>query len=110
MKAKISKAILTIFVVAGIGFSIYIAANALIQGSTQVVFERSSKLSMPPSYPDYHLERSTMLMKKIQSDKHYLDSLSIHDTILYRKILKANPRIIENIQILETLFVQHIKK
>ena len=112
MKPRISKAILIIFVVVGVGFSIYIIARAIVGGATVTALKRSPypSLLIPRAYPDYHLQRSRMLMTKIESYKRRLDSLSKTDPAKYQEVLKANPQVLENIHSIETLFNALIKK
>src|SRR5665213_3181518 len=112
MKTNISKAALVIFVIAGVGFSIFIAASAIVRGATLTALKRSphAPLLTPRSYPDYHLERTRMLMNKIERYKKRLDSLSLYDSTKYKELLKLNPNLMENIQSIESLFNQLIKK
>jgi hypothetical protein len=98
----------TAFIAINSGISIYIASKAIFEKPDFSLFKRSQipEPILPPSYPDYHFERTLLLHKKMEHIKKYLDSLSLHDTSRYQAILKANPRLLKNIQSIELLFHQ----
>jgi hypothetical protein len=106
------KVILVIFISIGSGVSLYLGARALLRRSDFAVFRRSEAppLLMPRAYPDYHVQRSKLLFRRIEQYKKYLDSLSLHDTSKYQEVLKSNPHVLENIKSIESLFGQLIKK
>ena len=106
------KVILVIFISIGSGASLYLAERAIVRRTDFAVFRRSesSRLLMPHAYPDYHVQRSKILFRRIEQYKKYLDSLSTHDTSKYKEVLKSNPHVLENIQSIESLFGQLIKK
>jgi hypothetical protein len=108
---KLKVFVFTFFLI-GAGASFYVAATAIFKGANCTCFTRSTKsmLTIPNSYPDYHLERSRMMLNKIEKDKRYLDSLATHDTARYQLIIKSNPKVVENMRSLESLFRQLIKK
>lgn len=112
MKKRLSKIALVLFVLTGLGFSLWVAVSAIIHRSGKLDFGYKSRMpfSLPRSYPDYRLERSRILMKHVEREKQLLDSLSVHDSVRYQQILKNNPKLIENINSLETLFGELIKK
>ena len=100
------------FAIISSGISLYAASKALFGGSDFVFPKRSPGATpiLPHAYPGYHLERSILLYNKIEQTKKWLDSLSLHDTSRYQAILKANPKVVENIQSIESLFSELIKK
>ena len=102
----------TIFIVISSGISVFVASKGIFGNPDFSLFKRnqSQEPILPRSYPDYHLERTQLLHTKIEHMKRYLDSLSLHDTSRYQAILKANPKRLENIQSVESLFNQSNKK
>ena len=97
-----------LFIIISSGISVFIASKAILGNPDFVLFKRSQirEPILPRSYPDYHLERTLLLQKKIERMKKYLDSLSLRDTSRYQAILKANPTLLKNIESIELIFHQ----
>ena len=116
MKIKLPKIRLKLavifFAVIGSGISAYTASKAIFGKPDFELFKKSPRATpiLPPAYPDYHLERIQLLHNKIERMKRYLDSLSLHDSSKYHGILRSNPKLVENIQSIESLFHPLIKK
>lgn len=102
------KLTLIVFIIISSGISLFVASKAIFGKPDLVLFKRSQNQVpvLPRSYPDYHVERTILLHKKIEHMKGYLDSLSLRDTSRYQAILKANPNLLKDIQSIELLFHQ----